>query len=185
MGFTGTVCDVLPPAPPLCWRGFKGTGVDGREELEWMKLSGGKREIEAVCESWVGGLIGYLTWKLRSALGLVEMPDGEMDEDIMALEQGDESGYIESAVEETGLTAAAAEVMEREALGWDGDHESYVVRELEEDILALGDDEVNQSDEDILDLANKEKQSDEDILDLDDDMSLDDLDMDIDGISDI
>jgi len=151
-----------------------------------MRVSRRKREIEAVCESWVGGLIGYLTWKLRSALGLVEMPDGEMDEDIMALEQGDESGYFESTVEEAGLTAADDEVMERESLEWDGDHESCVVRELEEDILALGDDEVNPFDEDILDLVDeKAKQRDEDILDLDDDMALDDLDMDIDGISDI
>jgi len=151
-----------------------------------MRVSGGKREIEAVCESWVGGLMGYLTWKLRSALGLSGTGAGEMDEDIMALEQGDEPGYIESAMEETNLTAAADEVMERESLGGDGDHESCVVRELEEDILALWDDEVNPFDEDIFDLTDdKEKQSDEDILDLDDDMALDDLDMDIDGISDI
>jgi len=35
-----------------------------------MKEHDGKREIEAVCDTFEGGLIGYLTWKLRIALGL-------------------------------------------------------------------------------------------------------------------
>ena len=35
-----------------------------------MRESGYKREIESVCEIWEGGLVGYLTWKLRKVLGL-------------------------------------------------------------------------------------------------------------------
>jgi len=37
-----------------------------------MGVSGYKREIETVCEIWEGGLVGYLTWKLRKVLGLDE-----------------------------------------------------------------------------------------------------------------
>jgi hypothetical protein len=46
--------------------------ADDRKELEEMRESGFKREIEAVCEIWEGGLVGYLTWKLSKVLGLEE-----------------------------------------------------------------------------------------------------------------
>jgi hypothetical protein len=42
--------------------------VDGREEVRWMVEGGRKREIEAVCEGFDGGLVGYLEWKIREAL---------------------------------------------------------------------------------------------------------------------
>lgn len=28
----------------------------------------GKREIEAVCDTWEGGLVGYLIWKIKQLL---------------------------------------------------------------------------------------------------------------------
>lgn len=28
----------------------------------------GKREIEAVCDTWEGGLVGYLAWKIKQLL---------------------------------------------------------------------------------------------------------------------
>jgi len=52
-----------------------------------MKRKNGKREIEAVCETWEGGLVGYLIWKLRQAFDMDEitldnMEVGIMEEDI-------------------------------------------------------------------------------------------------------
>jgi hypothetical protein len=33
-----------------------------------MQETDGKREIEAVCDTWKGGLVGYLTWKIKQFL---------------------------------------------------------------------------------------------------------------------
>jgi hypothetical protein len=49
--------------------------VNDREELRWMREHDGKREIEAVCDTFEGGLIGYLAWKVRTALGVDHEPD--------------------------------------------------------------------------------------------------------------
>jgi len=54
---------------------------DCRDELRWMKRRNGKREIEAVCETWEGGLIGYLIWKLRQALDMDEITLENMELD--------------------------------------------------------------------------------------------------------
>jgi hypothetical protein len=149
----------------------------GREELEWMRRTGWKREIEAVCETWVGGLVGYLTWKLRRALGLMDGgmgDDSRMEEDIMVLdgmevnldsESGDGDGGV-LAVDDDGKTDIIVGETSVERDGF---------QKLEEDILAFEDDvKENQYFEDLKD----------DILDLDD-MDLDDFDMDINVISDI
>ena len=39
-----------------------------------MKDVNGKREIEAVCETWEGGLVGYLVWKIKRVL--LQMEEG-------------------------------------------------------------------------------------------------------------
>jgi len=47
----------------------------------------GKRDIEAVCDSWEGGLIGYLVWKLKQLFqffekdGLIGINLNELHED--------------------------------------------------------------------------------------------------------
>jgi hypothetical protein len=46
------------------------------EELKWMQESNGKREIEAVYDSWKGGLVGYLVWKIKQIL---QVEEDEMD----------------------------------------------------------------------------------------------------------
>lgn len=42
---------------------------DSRDELRWMGEKGWKREIEAVCDAFEGGLVGYLTWKISEVFG--------------------------------------------------------------------------------------------------------------------
>ena len=41
-----------------------------------MEEGGGKREIEAVCETWEDGLEGYLIWKINRLLALKTDDDG-------------------------------------------------------------------------------------------------------------
>ena len=53
-----------------------------RMRLEWMKRRNGKREIEAICDTWQGGLISYLIWKINRYLlhiSLEETPIDSMD----------------------------------------------------------------------------------------------------------
>jgi hypothetical protein len=143
-----------------------------------MRRTGGKREIEAVCETWVGGLVGYLTWKLRRALGLADGrigDDSQMEEDIMVLDRMEVNSRRSEVAGGGVLTMTVDEGVETAVVV----RETYVGRgglqELEEDILAFEDDDKeNQHFEDLKD----------DILDLDD-MGLDDFDMDINVISDI
>src|ERR1700722_7941963 len=51
-----------------------------------MAETNGKREIEAVCDTWGGGLIGYLLWKIRRKMeelnndDLGSIDSAEMDE---------------------------------------------------------------------------------------------------------
>ena len=63
-------------------------GADGRREVRLMLERGhGKREIEAVCETWEGGLEGYLVWKITRLLQLIRDDEGidfeEMCEDSL------------------------------------------------------------------------------------------------------
>ena len=58
-----------------------------------MREVNGKREIEAVCDAWEGGLIGYLTWKIKQCLehweeeengiNLVDLHENILDDDEM------------------------------------------------------------------------------------------------------
>lgn len=57
--------------------------ADGRRELRWMLDGNGKREIEAVCETWEGGLEGYLVWKLTRLLTLEKEQEKGIDFDEM------------------------------------------------------------------------------------------------------
>jgi hypothetical protein len=66
-------------------------GGDCRDELLWIKKVGGKREIEAVCDFWEDGIVGYLYHKLSQELEVAmdtdeidftELQDDIMDEDI-------------------------------------------------------------------------------------------------------
>jgi len=67
-----------------------GGGTDGRRELRWMLGEGnGKREIEAVCETWEGGLEGYLVWKINRLL--------------LALQKDDEGIHFEEMCDEDSL----------------------------------------------------------------------------------
>jgi hypothetical protein len=63
-------------------------GANGRREVRLMLERGnGKREIEAVCETWEGGLEGYLVWKITRLLQLIRDDEGidfeEMCEDSL------------------------------------------------------------------------------------------------------
>jgi hypothetical protein len=55
-----------------------------------MAETNGKREIEAVCDTWEGGLIGYLLWKIGRRMEELNKEDsggidsGELDEMDMA-----------------------------------------------------------------------------------------------------
>jgi hypothetical protein len=50
-------------------------GSDCRGELLWMKRVDGKREIEAVCEFWEDGIVGYLYHKLSQELEVARDTD--------------------------------------------------------------------------------------------------------------
>ena len=47
--------------------------------------NGGKREIEAVCDVFEGGLMGYLTWKIKTALHL----NDDQEDNAIALQELD------------------------------------------------------------------------------------------------
>ena len=160
----------------LCmFHGVRGVrGLMRREELEWMRRVGGKREIEAVCETWVGGLVGYLTWKLRRVLRITDLEvEGEM-EDIIALEgmQGI------SHTEERDPSSISGAVMETGNLASTVEAKDYESRKSEEDILLQVDDDEDKENQYFEDIE-------EDILDLDD-MNLAHYHIvDMDGIIDI
>lgn len=48
-----------------------------------MREENGKREIEAVCDVWEGGLVGYLEWKIREFLEDTGINFMDLDDDIM------------------------------------------------------------------------------------------------------
>jgi hypothetical protein len=53
-----------------------------------MQESNGKREIEAVCDSWNGGLVGYLVWKIKRTLHVEEdemdwIGSDDLDDDLV------------------------------------------------------------------------------------------------------
>ena len=50
-----------------------------------MREMNGKREIEAVCDTWEGGLIVYLTWKIKQFLEHWE--DDEKGIDLVDLQE--------------------------------------------------------------------------------------------------
>jgi len=53
----------------------------------------GKREIEAICDTWEGGIVGYLVWKIKQSLehweeeengiNLVDLQVNTLNEDEM------------------------------------------------------------------------------------------------------
>jgi hypothetical protein len=62
--------------------------TDHSAELKWMQEVNGKKEIEAVCDTWKGGLEGYLVWKIKRILGLEEddmdwVGSDDWDEDLV------------------------------------------------------------------------------------------------------
>lgn len=125
-----------------------------------MRRVGGKREIEAVCESWVGGVCGYLTWKLKRVLGVDGTGEDGGMEDFISLER------IEGTME-----------MEESIFGLAVERESFELHELEDDILLLVDNDDDKENYYLEEMENN-------ILDLDD-MDLADFNIDVDGIIDI
>jgi hypothetical protein len=58
-----------------------------------MREANGKREIEAICDTWEGGLVEYLIWKIKkflkyweeeeNGINLVDLEENTLDDDEM------------------------------------------------------------------------------------------------------
>jgi hypothetical protein len=65
-----------------------------------MQRVNGKREIEAICDSWQGGLVRYLIWKVKEALKQLENEEKEIGvDDLRDIEDNDGDMNIDDTVD--------------------------------------------------------------------------------------
>ena len=92
-----------------------------------MKRVRGKREIEAVCDSWENGIVGYLYHKLSQELevagdtdeiSFMELQDDTMDEVDMGI-------GLENSLDDTDLCVHFSNEGDDEMYFADGDDEIY------------------------------------------------------------